>query len=216
MSERVQISARKPETKSENLASCTIKPESSQSSRSPLEQILFLQRTIGNQAVQRLIKSRTQQAKIRIGQPGDKYEEEGDRVAEAVMRMPESMLASGGASHIQRACSTCQEEELKRQPIKEEEEELRRQPLEEEEEDLQAKTTSGHIPEVQSDIESHINSLKGGGQPLSENDRAFFEPRFGCDFSKVRVHTDAQAAEAARAVNARAYTVGQDVMFGAG
>jgi hypothetical protein len=42
------------------------------------------------------------------------------------------------------------------------------------------------------------------------------EPRFGHDFSGVRVHTDAQAAESARAVNALAYTVGRDVVFGAG
>jgi len=83
-------------------------------------------------------------------------------------------------------------------------------------EELQAKATSGHLSEVTPHLESNILSLKGGGQPLSENDRAFFEPRFGRDFSQVRVHTDSRAAESARAVNARTYTVGQDVMFGAG
>jgi hypothetical protein len=46
--------------------------------------------------------------------------------------------------------------------------------------------------------------------------RAFMEPRFVHDFSHVRVHTDAKAAESARAVNAQAYTVGQDIVFGAG
>ena len=51
--------------------------------------ILSLQRTIGNQAVQRMIKSGALQVKLRIGQPGDKYELEADRVADAVMRMPE-------------------------------------------------------------------------------------------------------------------------------
>ncbi|MCK5243990.1 MAG: DUF4157 domain-containing protein [Desulfobacterales bacterium] len=61
-----------------------------------------------------------------------------------------------------------------------------------------------------------MQSLNAGDHSLSENKRAFFEPRFGRDFSQVRVHTDTQAAESARAVNARAYTVGQDVMFGAG
>ncbi|NIM15933.1 MAG: DUF4157 domain-containing protein, partial [Candidatus Aminicenantes bacterium] len=43
-------------------------------------------------------------------------------------------------------------------------------------------------------IESNINTLKGRGQPLSESTRSFFEPRFGYDFSKVRVHTDGKAA----------------------
>ena len=157
--------------------------------------------------MQRLIKSRTLQAKLKIGQPGDKYEQEADQVADAVMQMPETQAASGGAPHIQRACPTFEEEKLRLQPI-EEEEELQRQPIEEEEEELQA---IGNVPEVQPDIESHIQSLKGGGQLLSENDRAFFDPRFGRDFSQVRVHTDSRAAE-----SARAFTVGQDEVFGAG
>jgi hypothetical protein len=86
----------------------------------------------------------------------------------------------------------------------------------EEEENLQAKGTSGHISEVNSDIESRIQSLRGGGQPLPESSRTFFEHRFGHDFSQVRIHTDAQAAESARVVNARAFTTGQDVVFGTG
>lgn len=58
--------------------------------------------------------------------------------------------------------------------------------------------------------------LRSPGQPLDAATRAFFEPRFGHDFSRVRVHTDAKAAESARAVNALAYTVGRDVVFGTG
>jgi hypothetical protein len=69
---------------------------------------------------------------------------------------------------------------------------------------------------VNPNLESQIESLKGGGQPLPENDRTFFEPRFGHDFSQVRVHTGTKAAESARAVNARAFTAGTDVVFGAG
>jgi hypothetical protein len=132
------------------------------------------------------------------------------------MRMLEPQAASDGAPHIQRACPTCEGEELKRQSIEEEEEELQKQPIEEEEEELQAKMASGHITEVQPDIESHTQSLRGGSQPVSENDRAFLEPRFDQDFSQVQVHTDTQAAEAARAVNTLAFTMEQDVVFGAG
>jgi hypothetical protein len=66
------------------------------------------------------------QAKFKIGQPGDIYEQEADRVADAVMRMPEPQAVSGGAPHIQRACPTCEEKELRQQPIEEEEEELHR------------------------------------------------------------------------------------------
>ena len=58
--------------------------------------------------------------------------------------------------------------------------------------------------------------LRLPAQPLDPATRAFMEPRFGRDFSGVRVHTDVRAAETARAVNALAYTVGEDVVFGAG
>ena len=58
--------------------------------------------------------------------------------------------------------------------------------------------------------------LRSTGQPLDSTTRAFFEPRFGHDFSNVRVHADSRAAESARAVNALAYTVGRDVVFGGG
>lgn len=55
-----------------------------------------------------------------------------------------------------------------------------------------------------------------GGKPLDHASRAYFEPRFGHDFSQVRVHTDAQAAESVERVNANAYSVGHDILFGAG
>jgi hypothetical protein len=58
--------------------------------------------------------------------------------------------------------------------------------------------------------------LSSPGQPLDTATRTFMEPRFGHDFSGVRVHTDAKAAESVRAVNALAYTVGKNVVFGAG
>ncbi len=57
--------------------------------------------------------------------------------------------------------------------------------------------------------------LQSTGDPLDAGTRAFMEPRFGHDFSRVRVHTDTKAAASARAVDALAYTVGQDVVFGA-
>lgn len=56
----------------------------------------------------------------------------------------------------------------------------------------------------------------GGGQALDSGTQAFMESRLGADFSSVRIHIDAAAAESARAVNARAYTVGNDIVFGAG
>src|SRR5262245_65918891 len=58
--------------------------------------------------------------------------------------------------------------------------------------------------------------LASPGQPLDVTTRSFMEPRFGHDFSRVRVHADARASESARVVSALAYTVGRDVVFGAG
>ena len=56
----------------------------------------------------------------------------------------------------------------------------------------------------------------GGGLPMDSGTRQFMESRMGQDFSQVRVHTDARAAESARAIQARAYTSGRDVVFGSG
>nr|WP_320192948.1 DUF4157 domain-containing protein [uncultured Desulfobacter sp.] len=58
--------------------------------------------------------------------------------------------------------------------------------------------------------------LSSPGQPLDEATRSFMEPRLGHDFSQVRVHTDSKAAKSAQALNAKAYTVGQNVIFGEG
>lgn len=73
---------------------------------------------------------------------------------------------------------------------------------------------SGNEPAA---IPSIVNdALARPGQPLDSATRAFVEPRFGHDFSRVRVHADARAADSASAVNALAYTVGNHVVFGAG
>jgi hypothetical protein len=87
---------------------------------------------------------------------------------------------------------------------------------EEEEEPIQTKQVSTRALAVTPNLASRIQSLKGGGQPLPKSVRTFFEPRFGYDFSHVRVHTDGRAAQLARSVNARAFTMGRDVVFGTG
>lgn len=70
-----------------------------------------------------------------------------------------------------------------------------------------ANGSTGEIPPIVHDV------LRSPGQPLDPATRAFMEPRFGHDFSHVRTHTDAKAAESTRAVNALAYTVGRDIVF---
>jgi hypothetical protein len=82
----------------------------------------------------------------------------------------------------------------------------------EEKKDIQAKEISGQTAAVSSSVEP----VQGGGKPLDTSVRSFFEPRFGYIFDRVRVHTDARAAESARAVNALAYTLGHHIVFGTG
>ncbi len=98
MSERVKITTKTPETKRGSSVAKTQRTDFSQSICSPFDHILFLQKTIGNQAVQRLFKSGVIQTKLKIGQPNDIYEQEADRVAEQVMRMPEKDSVSASVS----------------------------------------------------------------------------------------------------------------------
>lgn len=87
---------------------------------------------------------------------------------------------------------------------------------EEEDEYIQPKGNTGSIPQVTPNIANNIHTIKGTGQPLPASERAFFEPRFGWDFSHVRIHADQRAADTAQSINARAFTSGDHVVFGAG
>ncbi len=99
-------------------------------------------------------------------------------------------------------------------------ESVQRQPetVEEEEEPIQAKSAesmSGSF-EAGDDVESQISQSKGRGSPLPDPVRTYMEPRFGVDFSGVRVHTGSDAVQMNRAVGAQAFTHGSDVYFGEG
>jgi hypothetical protein len=184
--------------------------------------------------VQRLIKSGALQAKLRIGQPTDIYEQEADRVADQVMRMTESRVQRQPEEEKEPIQSKPLAEQItplvQRQSWPEEEEEeepiqakltygtqIQRQGEESEEEGtVQTKQASRQTSHVSPNLEAQIHSMKGGGQPLSPSMRSFFEPRFGQDFSQVRIHTDITATESAQAINARAYTLGKHIVFGVG
>src|SRR5258708_17389723 len=178
-----------------------------------------LQTSYGNQGMLKLISGGVLQRKLTINQPGDVFEQEADRVSDAVMRMPESQTAEGAGitgsvslTRIQRACRECEEESSSR-PVAIQRmcascnEELTSQPM------LQGKGISGGAREATPAIALRVQSLQGVGQALPASVRDFFEPRFGQDFSQVRVHTD---IESARSLEARAYTVDRSIVFGAG
>jgi hypothetical protein len=203
MSERVGLSVKRSEGKGKDPGAGRVRPGVSpgMDMGSPVEQVLYLQRTIGNRAVTRLIEAGVLQARLRVGAPNDIYEQEAERIADRVMGM------------------TAAENPGIRRQTEEEEEEItplvQRQvePEEEEEEPVQARSSDTGTPEVTPDLESRIHALKSGGQPLPASTRAFFEPRFGTDFSHVRLHTDTNAAQTAQALNARAFTTGHHIAF---
>ncbi|NES01826.1 MAG: DUF4157 domain-containing protein [Okeania sp. SIO2F4] len=141
------------------------------------------------------------QTKLTIGQPGDKYEQEADNMATKVMSMPDPTA-----------------ENVQRQEIGEKEETLQEKSL-----------VDGITPVVQRQIsetqkqdggsqslESQLAGEKGGGHPLSDEVRGFMEPRFGADFSDVRVHTGSAAVQMNQQLGAQAFTHGNDIYYSKG
>ena len=137
------------------------------------------------------------QTKLAINQPGDIYEQEADRLSEIVMRMPgpriQPSFARGGGLPEGRSERVGTE---------------------------QARVPT--VPVGSSDLERTAlpptidQTLRSIGQPIDPSTQAFMQSRFGHDFSQVRVHADTRAGQSARALDARAYTVGRHVVFAPG
>jgi outer membrane protein OmpA-like peptidoglycan-associated protein len=134
---------------------------------------------------------------VRLSRPGDPDELEADRVADHITR---SLAAPVPVLTIGRAAA------------------VRREALEEEDEeqDVRRKVDAGTAPAAR-DAGGRIRRLaESGGEPLPRYVRSLFEHRLGADLSRVRVHTDGEAAQLAAATNARAFTVGRSIAFGSG
>lgn len=84
----------------------------------------------------------------------------------------------------------------------------------EEEEEVQAKSDS--LATNTDSLEQQLGDSKGGGSNLSDEARSFMEPRFGTDFSDVRVHTDSNSVQMNQDIQAQAFTHGQDIYFNSG
>lgn len=109
-------------------------------------------------------------------------------------RAPAALLqrkcACGGTPGVDGECAACRARRLQRQPA--------------------GRSAPAEAPPVVQQV------LRSSGQPLAADARVLMEQGFGRDFSQVRVHTDALAAQSAHAVNALAYTVGRHIVFGTG
>src|SRR5436305_5555895 len=135
------------------------------------------------------------QPKLKIGAPDDLLEREADHVAEKVVasaappRVQRKCACSGGTP-----CAHCADEEEK----------------------LVQRQAGPHAGSAAVSISDRSFQSLGPGRPLDQAARSFMESRFGHDFSRVRIHADARAAESAQALKARAYTLGRDIVFGTG
>ncbi|HEX8693832.1 MAG TPA: DUF4157 domain-containing protein [Longimicrobium sp.] len=139
------------------------------------------------------------QAKLTVNTPGDPYEKEADRVAGQVMRMPEP--------RVQRACACGGGTEEECEECRARGTVVQRRVAEE-----GAPHAEGTRPAAAPAIVDE--AARAPGRPLDPATRAFMETRFGRDFGGVRIHVGGQAAAAARAIRARAYTLGSDIVFG--
>jgi hypothetical protein len=145
-------------------------------------------------AVRAILRGQPIQPKLKIGAVDDPLEREADRVAALVIRMPAPELSIAATPpHLSRKCADCEEEEEK----------LQRKPA-------GPQSVAGEAPAIVHEV------LRSPGEPLDDATRAFMEARFGYDFCGVRVHSDAAAEQSARDLNANAYAVGHDVVFGTG
>jgi hypothetical protein len=155
------------------------------------------------------------QTKLKVGEPNDRFEQEADRVAAEVVRMPASIgtepiaAADPGSGRIvplvQRICATCAGAAGPHSAPTHDEEGL-----------LRAKPAPGGIAMLGPDTASSVETAITGGRPLPDQVRSDFEGRFGHDFGAIRMHQGAAASRSARSLNARAYTVGRHIVFGDG
>lgn len=191
------------------------KPAPGMPSKGINDRLGFLQRNLGNgllsvspnwpalgQGVQPA-KALPIQAKLMVGPTDDHYEQEADRVADQIMNLqsPPALVKSSGPTLLQAKCAACEEEEEQKKEVGV----VRRDA---------AENLGNEHPFDAPPIVHEALSLPG--QPLDQPTRAFFEPRFNQDFSRVRIHSDPKAAQSAQSIHALAYTVGQDIVFGAG
>jgi len=127
------------------------------------------------------------QKKLVVSQPNDPHELEADQIADRVMRVAEPS--------VQRKCSACTEED--------------------EEKFVHRQVSAAHALSCPLPAEVY-RIISETGEPLPEATRVFMESRFGMDLTNVRIHTGDTAGSSARALAARAYTVGNHVVFGPG
>jgi hypothetical protein len=153
------------------------------------------------------------QTKLTVGAVGDKYEQEADQVAAQVMSMSVAPDHSPQVQRVEEEDNPVQRWSLAQSitPV------VQRQVDEQVQMgSLVQRAFQAGGNQASGDLESRLNASKGGGSALAPEVRAFMEPRFGADFSSVRVHTGSEAVQMNRELGAQAFAHGSDVYFGEG
>ncbi|WP_199302655.1 DUF4157 domain-containing protein [Oscillatoria sp. FACHB-1406] len=204
-----------PESESEETVQKSATPESEsegtvQKSETPESE--------SEETVQKSETPESIQPKLSIGTRGDKYEQEADSTASKVMAMPDSAIQQP----IQRQTEEGTEgaEAVQMQPLANSITPLVQRSSGGEEEDIQMKSGGQQASEgsngANASLESRLAGSKGGESPLPNEVRSFMEPRFGADFSNVRVHTGSEAVQMNKELGAQAFAHGSDIYYGAG
>lgn len=146
------------------------------------------------------------QPKLKIGQPNDSYEQEADRVADQVMRMPATEIPS-----IRRKCEACEEEELQMKPLSQTITPI----IQKKGGNLKMKSY-GYESNSISGLESSLQLSKGSGEYMNASTQQQMSHGIGADFSNVKIHTGGNAIKMNKQLNAKAFTNGSDVYFNQG
>ncbi|MBW4425356.1 MAG: DUF4157 domain-containing protein [Nostoc desertorum CM1-VF14] len=137
------------------------------------------------------------QTKLKIGEPGDKFEKDADQFAQELDKLTHAPVPGQIEQNPQPKEMSVAEKEIQTKPM------------------LQLRAAVGGMTAT-AGLETAINQARGGGQPLADNVRKPMEQFSGTDLSRVKVHTDQKADQLSRAIQARAFTTGQDIFFAKG
>jgi hypothetical protein len=137
--------------------------------------------------------------------------------------------ASHAEGNVQRKCAECEKEEKQLQqkpnmketknqqlPEKKEEEKIMKKADEKEKDKIHKKESAAPTATATSKSANYIGSIDGKGQAMSASSQSFYGSRMGYDFSDVKVHTGKEASDSAKELNAKAYTIGNHIVFGEG
>ncbi|WP_138992101.1 DUF4157 domain-containing protein [Larkinella sp. C7] len=157
--------------------------------------------------------------KLAVGRADDRFEREADATADRVMRMP----APNPSAHpffpasglLQPKSEEKEKKEVRRKEADTDTPVIQLKTDEDDKKKIRKKGDSA-TPAVTGGFESQLSASQSGGQPLSADTRQFMEPRFGADFSGVRVHTDAPAVQMSQSIGAQAFAYQNHVYFNEG